>query len=72
VLSLTRTYKEPIVLTLRYRLDGWDAVSEVAAETLLEAHVRLRHQLVEDRLRLSFSAVTDPRPSTRRQAVTPS
>jgi len=72
LLSLTRSYDEPLVLTLRYRLDGWDALSEVAGETLLEAHVRLRQQLVEDRLRLGFTAVTDPRPLKRRQGVSPS
>ena len=69
LLSLTRSYEAPLKLTLRYRLDGWDAVSEVAGDTLLEAHVSLRQQLVEDRLRLGFSVMADSRPPSRRTAV---
>ncbi|HYI22034.1 MAG TPA: hypothetical protein VEX62_05285 [Candidatus Limnocylindrales bacterium] len=63
VLELNRSDADPPVLTLRYQLDGWEAVSEVGGETMLEAHARLRTQLVEDRLRLAFSAVADPAPS---------
>ena len=49
-------------LTLRYRLDGWEAESSATGETVVEAHAALRTQLVVDRVRLAFRTIVEPSP----------
>jgi hypothetical protein len=48
-------------MTVTYRLDGWEGVSSATSESVVGAHAALREALVIDRLRLGFSAATDPR-----------
>lgn len=48
-------------VTIRYRLDGWEGETGATGTTVIDAHAALRAALVADRLRLGFSALTDPR-----------
>jgi len=48
------------VLRLRYRLGPAEWTSEGHGETIIAAHAALRQELVVDRIRLGFRALTTP------------
>ena len=50
---------DAIALRLGYRLSGVEWTSEATGGSLVEAHSRLRRQVVEDRLAVGFRAISD-------------
>jgi hypothetical protein len=50
----------PVTLTIRYRLDGVDAVTTGEGDTVIAAHTDLRQRLVIDRVKLGFTVLTEP------------
>ena len=48
-------------LVITYRLDGWEGRTEATGPTVIEAHTAAREALIVDRVKLGFSALTDPR-----------
>ncbi len=53
---------QEIRLVVRYRLGDTTWVSTGTGDTVIAAHADLRPRLVFDRLRLGFTAMTDPGP----------
>lgn len=60
--GLEREDGEEVRLIARYRLGDTTWVSTGTGESVIAAHADLRPRLVSDRIRLGFTAVTDPGP----------
>jgi hypothetical protein len=65
ILDLAWTTGEGQRLTVRYRLDDVEAETIAEADTVIAAHARLREALVEDRVRLGFTVLTEVLPAKR-------
>ncbi len=62
LIELEREDGQEIRLVARYRLGDTTWVSTGTGETVIAAHADLRPRLVFDRVRLGFTAMTDPGP----------